>query len=326
MLYLDEHAINKAVSMKEIIDGIDQAYMIYEDETFHMPTRFQVSESGNTLLLMPCFTEDYITTKLVTVYPNNKWIHQPTIEGLVVLNCNQTGKVKALMDGAYLTGLRTGAVGGSAVRHLAKQDASTLTIIGTGVQGFYQAIAACEERPINKIIVYNRTQGEKVASFIDRLKAAIAPGITICAAKSAEKAVSQAEIVITATTSSEPVLPDKKALLKGKLVIGVGSFQPDMREFPKALYNLASTIIVDTHDAIEESGDIAVPLKKGWIQEKDVQTLSTLIRKQTELPHHEDEAIIFKTTGMALFDAVVAAVIYQAAIQKSEGTWLDGNL
>src|SRR5690625_4213277 len=113
--------------MKDMIDGIEQAYDIYEKNAFEMPVRSQVQDDQNTLLLMPCLTEDYITTKLVTVFPENKDI--PTIHGLVVLNCNQTGQVKGLIDGAYLTGIRTGAIGGSAVRRLAKQGVSKLAVV-----------------------------------------------------------------------------------------------------------------------------------------------------------------------------------------------------
>lgn len=92
--------------MKDMIDGIVEAYKINEQKAFMMPTRTKIKQDDNTLLLMPCLTEDYIATKLVTVFPTNKDI--PTISGLVVLNCNHTGKIKVLMDGTYLTGATGG--------------------------------------------------------------------------------------------------------------------------------------------------------------------------------------------------------------------------
>src|SRR5699024_7566696 len=94
----------------------------------------------------------------------------PTIQGNIILNCNQTGETIATFDGTYLTAVRTGAIGGNAVRHLAKQNVKTLAVIGTGVQGFYQTLAACEERNFEQIHVYNRTKGEKVSKFIKNLK------------------------------------------------------------------------------------------------------------------------------------------------------------
>src|SRR5690625_4320506 len=205
--------------MKDMIDGIEQAYDIYEKNKFDAPVRSQVQDGQNTLLLMPCLTDDYITTKLITVFPENKEI--PTIHGLVVLNCNHTGKVKALIDGTYLTGARTGAIGGSAVRYLAKKQASTLAVIGAGVQGFFQSMAACEEREIQNVFVYNRSKGKKVDQFVTRLKEALNSETNVIAVDTVEEAIREADIIITATNSYEPVLPNDEKLLEGKLVVGV---------------------------------------------------------------------------------------------------------
>src|SRR5690625_3286824 len=176
--------------MKDMIDGIEQAYDIYEKNKFDAPVRSQVQDGQNTLLLMPCLTDDYITTKLITVFPENKEI--PTIHGLVVLNCNHTGKVKALIDGTYLTGARTGAIGGSAVRRLANQDVSKLAVIGAGVQGLYQTIAACEERDFKKVFVYNRTKGEKVTDFIKNIKKELRDDIKVNVVDTVEEQVKKA--------------------------------------------------------------------------------------------------------------------------------------
>src|SRR5690625_277399 len=305
--------------MKDMIDGIEQAYDIYEKNAFEMPVRSQVQDDQNTLVLMPCLTDDYITTKLITVFPENKDI--PTIHGLVVLNCNHTGKVKALIDGTYLTGARTGAIGGSAIRRLAKKDVTKLAVIGAGVQGLYQTIAACEERDFKEVFVYNRTKGDKINEFVQNLKQELHNDIKVCAVDTVEEAVKEAEVIITATNSYEPVLPNDQELFKGKLIVGVGSFQPTMREFPEALYKEASRIYIDTKDAIEESGDLATPLENKWIENDDIQTLSSFISNDETV--NDDETIIFKSTGMALFDAVTASVIYEKAKNKKTGIDLD---
>src|SRR5690625_14872 len=148
MLFLNEKDILEAVTMVDVIDAIDEAYKIYEEQQFNMPVRTQVKETENTLILMPCITDNVIGTKLVTSFPRNT--DHPTLHGLIILNCSETGEMKALLDGSFLTGFRTGAIGGSAIRHLAAKGATKLAIIGTGVQGFYQAIAACAERSIDR--------------------------------------------------------------------------------------------------------------------------------------------------------------------------------
>src|SRR5690606_7069085 len=138
--------------------------------------RMQVKEGDDTLLLMPCLTKDAIGTKLVTLFPNN--VEHPTLHGLVILNDSKTGRVKGLIDGAFLTGFRTGAIGGSAVRHLAGEEVSTLAVIGTGVQGLYQSIAACTERRFTDIYLYNRSP-EKIPAFKKELQSWLSDDIQL---------------------------------------------------------------------------------------------------------------------------------------------------
>lgn len=316
MLQFNQNAIDKLASMKDIIDSIDAAYNLYYHGNFHMPTRNQVMDNQNTLVLMPCFIKEYVATKLITVFPDNKKKDLPIIHGTVLLNCNQTGETKAILDGSYITAVRTGAIGGNAVRHLARDNVSTLAIIGTGVQGFYQTLAACEERSFQQINVYNRTQGKKVTNFIQRLKSTLQHDINIIAKDSAQEAIEDADVVITATTSTEPVLPNDKQLLKDKLFIGIGSFQPNMHEFPEALYSSLSHIFIDSEDAKKESGDLITPLEQSWVQQDTIQTLASFIEKPTFDVETENNTILFKSTGMALFDAVVAARIYEASLSS----------
>lgn len=314
MLYLNKNDMMKAVSMKDVIDAIDTAYEIYQSKQFQMPTRMQVTDEENTLLLMPCFTKDAIGTKLITSFPNNT--NHPVLHGLVILNSQENGEIMALIDGSFITAFRTGAIGGSAIRHLAKNDAATLAIIGTGAQGLYQAVAACTERSITDIYLYNRSP-EKIPPFIESLQQMIDSKIKVHATDSAEEAITRAEIIITATTSREPVLPNIPELLARKLIIGIGSFKPNMREFPRSLYQLADTIFVDTEDAVAESGDIAIPIEKDWIKRESIQTMASHITSGKQI--QDRKTIVFKSTGMALFDTVVTNLVYQRALEKGVG-------
>jgi|SRR5690625_227610 len=318
MLFLNEAHIKKAISMKEVIDAVDRAYEIYAANTFNMPTRLQVKEKDNTLLLMPCLINDAVATKLVTVFPKNREQNKPTIYGLVILNDYETGEIKAILDGAFLTGLRTGAVGGSAIRHLANETSESLAVIGTGVQGLYQTIAACTERPIKNIYAYNRTP-EKVMKYKEKLKDWLDPLINIHPMTSATDAIKQADIVITSTTSSDPVLPDIPDLLTNKLFVAIGSFQPNMRELPKSCFQLAEQMFIDTNDAIEESGDLVTPLNKKWITSKQIHPLASVITKDINVLKNNEQTTIFKSTGMALFDTVVANEIYKKAMNDKVG-------
>ncbi|MFD1039778.1 ornithine cyclodeaminase family protein [Virgibacillus byunsanensis] len=316
MLYLGKKDILEAVTMSDVIDAIDASYEIYQSNQFQMPPRMQVKDNDNTLLLMPCITDKAIGTKLVTSFPHNS--DHPVLHGLVILNSQENGEIMALMDGSFITGFRTGAIGGSAIRHLSNKDASKIAIIGTGVQGLYQVIAACTERQITDIYLYNRS-ADKIPSFINSLREWIEDSIRIHPKDSAEEAVIHAEIIITATTSKVPVLPDKPELLANRLIIGVGSFQPAMREFPRSLYQSADYIFIDTVDAIAESGDIATPLSNNWISQETVLTMASYIAAKSEFNFQDNKTVVFKSTGMALFDVAVANLIYQLATEKEVG-------
>ena len=145
MLYLNANDIERILSLRETVDTIEKALLLMSKKKFFMPERFHIAQGNNTLLLMPCFTEKYFGTKLVSVFPDNSKKSLPVIYGNMMLNDASTGEVVAIIDGAKLTAMRTGAVGSLGIRYLASPKSKNLAIIGAGVQGAYQAIFACSE-------------------------------------------------------------------------------------------------------------------------------------------------------------------------------------
>ncbi len=321
MLCISEKEILEAVTLKEVSDTVEAALVLYETKEFHMPRRMHLDYEGNSLLLMPCFTREKFSTKLVSVFPGNTERDVPVVIGTMILNDGETGKPLALLDGTKLTALRTGAVGAVAVRHTTPQDIHTLGIVGAGVQGFHQALFACQERKISDIRVFDQVPG-KVDHFVKNLVGMV-PGVKTHWAGSAEELVMESELIITATNSSRPVLPDKEDLLKNKHFIGIGSYKPDMREFPASLFRLLDRMFVDTDHAAAESGDLIDPLENGWIRRDQVLTLGKLIRREVQGDTGKGTPTLFKSVGMALFDLKVADLIYQKAVAKGLGTRLD---
>ncbi|MFC4557710.1 hypothetical protein ACFO3D_05740 [Virgibacillus kekensis] len=106
-------------------------------------------------------------------------------------------------------------------------------------------------------------------------------------------------------------------------MVGVGSFQPTTQEFPRSLYQLTDHIFIDTEDAVKESGDLTVPLEKGWITSESIQSMAGFIADKDKFHFKNGASIVFKSTGMALFDVVVANKIYKRAIEKGVGTILE---
>lgn len=316
MLCLSENDILNAVNPEEIIDAVESAMRLYETDQFHMPDRMHVNYKENVLLLMPCFTAKKFSTKLVSVFPGNADKNKPVVIGTIVLNDGETGEPLAMLNGTVLTALRTGAVGAVAIRHLTPPSLNTLGIVGTGVQGFHQALFASHVRDLSDIFIFD-TDIQKAVSFKQELLKK-RPGIKVHQANSVEELLKHSMAVTAATTSNQPVLPDKEELLAGKHFVGVGSYRPDMREFPGVLFKLVDQILIDTRQAATESGDLATPLKKGWIDERQVLTMGDWIIKGKKIK--EGETTFFKSVGMALFDLVVSELAYQKAVEKGLGT------
>jgi ornithine cyclodeaminase/alanine dehydrogenase-like protein (mu-crystallin family) len=319
MLCLSEGDILKAVTPEEIVDELEAAIRLYETDEFHMPDRLQVDYEGNVLLLMPCFTSMKFATKLVSVFPGNAEKNIPVVMGTVVLNDGQTGEPLALLNGTVLTAVRTGAVGALGIRYLTPPTVKTLGIVGAGVQGFNQALFASYVRKLSDIFVFD-IDTQKSVFLIEKLSKR-RPGIKIHEAKSVEELLQHSEVVITATTSFHPVLPDKKELLAGKHFVGIGSYRTEMREFPEALFKLLNRVLIDTRHAAAESGDLVTPLKNGWIKEHQVFTMGKWLKTGEKIK--AGETTLFKSVGMALFDLVVSDLVYQKAGEKGLGTKID---
>ena len=316
MRYLGDKDILKAAEFDELMDAIEHAYSIEQSGDYVMPPRMHVNNGENTLLYMPCFLNSIFGTKILTLFPGNASKNRSVIEGLVLLNDVETGTPLAIIDGAKLTALRTGAVSGVGIRHTTSKSSQTVGLIGAGVQGFHQVLFACQARPVTNVYLFDCV-AEKASALTAKLKQTL-PGIEVEAVEDVTKLLVASTIVITATPSAEPVLPDDKTLLKGKHYIGIGSYKPDMREFPASLYSLVKQVFIDTEHGLEESGDLITPLQKKWISRDQIVTFGEYLRCKQTLDT-TDETTLFKSVGAALFDIVVAELIYKNALQKNIG-------
>ena len=319
MLILNSNDIKNSVSILNVLEAVEKAFLIQEEGNFIMPDRMHVESGENVLLLMPAITKNHFSTKLVSVFPENAKINEPVIYGTVVLNDGKTGKPLALMEGSTLTALRTGAVGGLGIAYTTPKEDSSIGLIGAGLQGFNQLLFACTVRNIETVSIYDAYKKD-LSGFVKDLKNYL-PHIDFIIAKDAAEVLSVSEIIITATTSQTPVLPDDPKLLQGKHFIGLGSFKPEMQEFPLSLYGLIEEIIVDTDLAKKESGDVRIPLENGWINDNNIYRLGQVINKEVNIDGTETS--VFKSVGMALFDLLTAEMIYKKAIEKGIGTEIE---
>lgn len=318
MLYIGKNQIIDGIDFKRMMDSIESAYEIYERGSFDMPDRIHVSHGSDTLLYMPCFSNGVFGTKVIGVFPENSKQGKPSIDGIMILNSSSDGSILSIMDGASLTAVRTGAVGGCAVRRLAGEGAKNLGVIGSGTQAFYQTLFACNASNIENVRIFARS-ADKAKKLCERLQAQIAD-VNIQQCESAEDLLEKSDIVITATSAQSPVLPDDPKLLEGKLFVAIGSYKPDMRELPDGLFPLLSKVYIDTDFAAKESGDIKIPLEKGLIEAESIEVFSNIITENKNAP--QAGTILFKSVGMALFDLVIAKEIYEKAAKDGKGIML----
>lgn len=314
MLIINKKYMEQNITIEDVLGAIEEAFLIQESGDFSQPDRIHLGENNNPFLLMPCFKEDFFSTKLITVYPKNSEIGEAVTQGVTLLNDIKTGKPLALLNGTYLTALRTGCVGGVSSKYLAKRDASSIAIIGAGVQSFFQVLGTCAVRPIKDVYVHSRSES-KIDSFIEKLQLLL-PNINFHKTNCSKDAIEKSDIVICATTSTDPVVPDEVNLYKGKHIIGIGSYQPHTREFSDAVIKAADYIYADTLFAIEESGDLGIPISKNIIKKEDIQTLGKVLQHNELNDDLLNSTTVFKCVGIGLFDLCAAEAIYKNAIDN----------
>jgi ornithine cyclodeaminase/alanine dehydrogenase-like protein (mu-crystallin family) len=308
MRFFDADATRAAIPVGELLDAVEAAYRDVAAGRDRSPTRTRVELPSGDLLLMPGVREGGVgsTVKLVTIVPANADRGLPTLHALVVWIDATTGEPLALLDGATVTAMRTGAASGVATRLLARPDASVLGLIGAGGQAEWQLRAVAAARPIREVRVFSRSAASRLA-FVERMTGSLGPGIEIRAAASARDAVRGADVVCCATTAMEPVFA-AEWLAPGVHVNGVGAFRLDMVELPPALFARADLVAVDSREAaLAEAGDLVAALEGGQLAADGYIEIGSI--GQGWSGTRDSRAItVFKSVGLALQDVAAAEV------------------
>lgn len=317
LLVINEESVKKLIRMDEAIEVIEKALLVYVQGNYSQPERvFSQVEHENYLLLMPCYVDNYIGLKVVTSFSSNRNTNIPVTQAMVLVHDIQTGEPLAIINGTLLTAIKTAAVSGVAIKYL-RSEATSIGLVGTGLQGLYQLQAAISVTSAGTIYLYNRSP-DKVQAFIERFKELADKDIEIISVSDIKELISKSEIIITATTSLTPVLPNEE-IYDNKLIVGVGSYKENMRELPENLFRSAARFYIDSLDGRKECGDIIDPLKNGWIAEEDVKLLSDVV-SNNEVISKQIAPIVFKNVSMALFDACIGNFVYEKAKREGYGT------
>ncbi|AJD30212.1 MULTISPECIES: ornithine cyclodeaminase family protein [Clostridium] len=324
MLILTAEDIKRVFTMRDAIEADKEAFRLYSTNKAEVPlrTNINIPKYKGTSLFMPGYVEELDTAgiKIVSVFPENPKLGKPAVPAQMILLDGKTGEISAIMDGTYLTQLRTGASAGAATDILAKQDSKIGALIGTGGQALCQLEALLSARNLKVVKVYSRNI-EKVKAFVEEAKEKLGHyGTEIIGVDSSDEAIENADVITVVTTATSPVFDGEK-VKKGAHINGVGSYMKHMQEIDEYIISKADKIYLDSKEAVlSEAGDFIIPIQKGIITE-DIITgeLGQVISKTIEGRQSENEITLFKSVGIAVQDVVTAYRIYEKALKNKVG-------
>jgi ornithine cyclodeaminase/alanine dehydrogenase-like protein (mu-crystallin family) len=312
MRTIDAADVAQRLPFDRLVSALREAFVAGAE----VPTRHHHSIGATgTLLLMPCWVSGgYLGVKVAAVFPGNRDRDLPSVHSTYLLCDATTGEQLAMLDGSELTRRRTIATAALAATYLARPDACTLLVVGSGAVASLAAHAYRAIRPITRVLVWNvRPAGaEKLAAALrgDGFDARMVTDLPTAAA--------EADIISCATLATAPLLRGVW-LRPGVHVDLIGSFRPEMREADDDAIS-AGPVFVDTSDALAESGDLSQPLADGTLSRNDIHaTLAELCKGQHAGRSRTAEITVFKSVGTALTDLAAATVVYESVTRTSRG-------
>ena len=319
-LVLNREEVMSVLTMRDCIEAMEGAFSELANQTAVLPLRNVISAPKGISLYMPAYLQgmNALACKVVTVYKENPTeFNLPTIMGTVLLQDPDTGQVTCIMDGSYLTAVRTGAASGLATRYLAREDDGQITsIYGAGVQAQMQLWAVAESRSLSRAMIF-----DVVPEAAERLASTMSEklGISIEVPENPD-ALLEADIICTATSSPTPLF-DGSMVRAGTHINGIGSHTPNARELDGEIVK-RSLFIADSREAcLNEAGDIMIPISDGELTADHIHAeLGEVVTGTKNGRTSDDQITLFKSNGLAIQDAAAARLVYDKALEAGIGT------
>ena len=311
--------------MHDAIDAARTAFIALSSGRVNVPPRPHLATANGVSLVMPAYAAELaaVGVKVVSVTPNNPRSGRPTVQGIVLLLDEETGTPIALLEGTYLTQLRTGAAIGFAADLLARKDARTVAVFGAGAMAQTSLAAVCTVRDVADIRVVdpNPSRAERFVASIEDLSGRDCPPLRWVT--SPAEALRDADVIITATTSPTPVFPGE-SVPSGAFIGALGAYTPTTRELD-TLTIQRSRLIVDTRaGALQEAGEIAIPIQAGHLTADQIWAeLGEVALGDRPGRSADDDIIVFKTVGNAMQDLVLATRVYRRAKELGLGQTIE---
>jgi alanine dehydrogenase len=311
---LSRQDVRQALPMRQAIEAVKRAFAQLSTGQANVPLRvaLDVPRHNGVTLFMPGYlsADDQMAVKIVSVFNDNPSQGLPLIHALVIVVDATTGSPTAVMDGAYLTALRTGAASGAATDLLARPDAHTAAIFGAGAQGRTQLEAVCAVRPIHQAWVYD-VAPRQAAAYAEEMSQRLSLPVRV--AETPAQAVRQADVICTATTATSPVFADAD-VPPGTHVNAVGAYTPHMQEVPPETVLRARVVIDHRESSLAEAGDLLIPIAQGLMTEDHIYAeLGEIAAGSKSGRASPDEITLFKSVGVAVQDVAAASAVLEAA-------------
>lgn len=321
VLVLGRKDVESVLSMKDTLVAVENAFRELGLGSVDMPHRLTVRVNKHLGLVesMPAYIGgiDALGMKLVSAYVENPSKYNlPMTLATILLNDSRTGTLAAIMDGTWITAMRTGAVSGVATKYLAREDAQTVGIFGTGTQGRTQLTAIKEVRKVKEAKAYDvipESSRKFAAEMTEKL------GITVTPVSNPKDAVVDSDIIITSTTSKVPVF-NGDWLKDGAHVNAIGSHEPGTSELDEKTIKRAKVVVDQKEACLKEAGDLIDLITKGAISPDHIYgELGELVTGKKKGRISNTEITVFKSVGLAIQDVATARIVFEQARVKGIG-------
>ncbi|HEX3013389.1 MAG TPA: alanine dehydrogenase [Methanobacterium sp.] len=319
-ILLNQSQVKELTTMKEIIENVETAYKFHAERKVQMPPKEYIfyKKFRGDLRIMPCFVRGLNESgvKNVNVHPDNPRKYSlPTVMAMIELVDPKTGFPVSVMDGTWITDMRTGAAAGVATKYLARDNSEVLGLVGAGVQAATGLEAINEVMDIKEVRVSCRTCETR---DLFAQKASEKYGIDVKPVDTIKEAVQGADVLLTTTPSRDPVVKSKW-VSPGTHINAMGADAPGKQELDSHILQKAK-IIIDCWDQASHSGEINIPVQEGLVRQSDIQgKIGDIIIGSVPGRTSDEEITVFDSTGLAVQDVVTAWNVYEKALQKGIG-------
>ena len=308
----------------EVMEAIEYAFSEKAQGHVQMPpkTYLYYKKHDGDLRVMPSYLESFDTSavKIVNVHPRNRKRGLPTIMALIIMIDPKTGAPLLLMDGTWITAMRTSAASGVATKYLARKNIRTLGLIGTGAQALTQLMAMNHQLELEEVEVYDKQEKNK-ENFVHQANLNY-PDLKFTSTKTVREVVEHSEVICTMTPSRSAYIRSDW-VKPGTHINAIGADAPGKEELDPPLLKRAKIVVDDMTQAIH-SGEVNVPLSKGIICKEDIYAeLGEIIVEKKQGRISDEEVTIFDSTGLSIQDTITAYLVFKKIRAQKLGTVID---